>query len=612
MPEVSILATGFTLVAAVGAECSKVAVSRPETNLSLVPAPLGLPAFRSVPTIRNSAATVTTGELALLRHFSRNASARKGALETPLLQTPVLNDFQNPKLELREKEVRKWVANLPVLNLVKAVPALLERLAPLNHERIPPKVRLRLLELYRDPVNTIYHAFDEQTLHHTPLSREERARVKELVGELCAAIATGYKIVIKQNLANAKAPTKDATLLLALQRATEQLAHGLVHAYRTYSGIAPFSFLELHQLYRLAEHLQVLGEQRQSSTPWKSSEKTSILQQYLQVMLLALLDPHHLREGECMVFFELLQELAVHAHVALHPSSHKLSEGEFRIDLTGDSPPRPPHLVTGSEEMEGELRILDIRPLLNDTMRRLEILQSQPSQPDTDLKVQRLRQILNRLGAGRVRQHGRAETRRHVRVAIGLDAIHYFLSHPTAWNLVNKASELHGIQVRDAGTPEDNPSYFLEDWEVASEGIKGLLLVNDRLDLDGLGIGELIGVLNPNEGDGHAPLSVAVIRWVRNQQGQVAELGVETLPGVPQAIQCAHSGAAHSRTMGILLPAVHTIRVASSVIVPQKMGKAGDELILYLDQKILHVILKTRLSELAFADHFALETIATG
>ena len=68
----------------------------------------------------------------MLRRSSKSAPPPRDTPPSPLLNTPAQNDYQNPKLELREKTVKKWLATLPILNPVISIPALLERLNGLN------------------------------------------------------------------------------------------------------------------------------------------------------------------------------------------------------------------------------------------------------------------------------------------------------------------------------------------------------------------------------------------------------------------------------------------------------------------------------------------------
>lgn len=538
----------------------------------------------------------------MLRRFSKSAPPSRDTPPTPLLNTPAQNDYQNPKLELREKTIKKWLATLPILNPVISIPALLERLTGLNREPLAPKARVRLLELFRTPVNTIFDSFDEAALHQLPVSREKRAQITEAVSELCTELATGYKILIKEGCNQGRSPARDTTLAIAMERAMEQLSHGLIHAYRSYSTVPPFSYLEVHQIYRFAEaHGTAITP---GSGLWARGTRTSVGQLYAATMLISALDPHRLKVGECTTLWKRSVPLAQHVMVRTFVSDRPLESGEFYIDLSGDSPPRPNHLQPPEGEQDA-LRVLDTRPAQESAMERLARLDKEPHKKQAETEAHDLHLILKLLDTDRTRKDERIASGRHVRLAIGLDAVHYFLANHGEHICETLADSRHGVEVRDAGS-ESDAGFSLEDWRVADESIKGFLLRRHRIDHDGLQVGDLTGVLSPTEGSGHAPLSIAIIRWIRTRPTDMVEMGIETIPGLPKAAHYRLSEAPPDTCSDacILLPAVPALKVSASLIVPTGTIYEGASLQLRRDGETLQITVERLLSEMAGLEQF--------
>ena len=186
------------------------------------------------------------------------------------LRVPPLRETHDPAVERSERRVREWVAELPVLNPVACLDALLDALEPLNREPLAPGTRLALMEAYRPAVLAVLRGMDARTLRRLPLAPEARAEARARLVRLCEAQAAGYKHVVRTGLRAGRAPgSGDATLDAAWFRALEHAGWVLASAWRARQDPPPFTWLELHQLHaRLAAREVALaapaGEQPQA------------------------------------------------------------------------------------------------------------------------------------------------------------------------------------------------------------------------------------------------------------------------------------------------------------------------------------------------------------
>ncbi|ABA58722.1 hypothetical protein Noc_2264 [Nitrosococcus oceani ATCC 19707] len=306
-----------------------------------------------------------------------------------LLSTSPLLDYENPLVETRESKVRQWTRKLPVMNLFQSTQALLDVLTLFNEQPLQEKHRVQLLDIYRVPINTMLLSFDPLHLRQLPIPPAQREQVAQNIARLPLMLADGYKTVIKQGYARGREPKQDSILLLAATRACEQLGHTMLHRYRLSHPIPPRLYLELHQLYRYAEHYQVLDCIPHATKP-VGTEK-NIAMTHKELMLLAIVEPSRLASDEIMPSYELLGKLLTHVRIA-PPQASSGKMNSFVIDLSKDHPPKPFAFLEISLENEN-LRLFDTSSLL----KRLGELLHQPESPSITPIPLRNTQLLRRL-----------------------------------------------------------------------------------------------------------------------------------------------------------------------------------------------------------------------
>ena len=493
-----------------------------------------------------------------------------------MLATPGLNSFQNPRLELAEKAVRKWLNDLPILNPAVSVPALLERLREINHEPISFKVRFRLMELYREPVNRLFLAFDESGLHRLPVSREERARIKASVGELCGESCMGFKILLKQGLSDGMNPARDEDFRRSLLLTTEQLAHNLLHAYRSYGPLPAFALMELNQVYQLAEAAGVLDPV--AGRLGKRAEP-GIGHTYLNIILLAALDPFHMERCQCMQLYQAIGPIAPRARIYPWEPGHQLEDGEYLIDLNADIAPRTPRAGLNMDE-DADARVLDTRAL---RVTSEELLEKEVSE-NTSIPRAQLRVLADALNAGRNRRSPRHASTEEVHLAASLPACMYFLRNQQRLRDKIVGGDL-GIEVHSLSTQSEIP-YGVERWRVENESIRGLLLARRRRDHEGLRVGDTVIVASVGSNRNRAPVMLGVIRWLRSDKGGDIQVGVETLPGLPRAVSW-RTTADPSEQLGILLPPVVPLKLPYRLITAPDAVSSGQALEMVLGSETL-------------------------
>lgn len=311
-----------------------------------------------------------------------------------LLSTPSLLDYKNPLVETHESKVKQWIGKLPVMNLPYSTRALLETLMLLNEQPLEEKQRVQLLDLYRIPINAMLLNFKLLHLRQFPLPSAQRQQVAQNLARLPLLLADGYKTVIKQGYHLGHKPAQNSPLLLAAVRACEQLSHALLHLFRISHPVPPQLHLELNQLYRYAEHYQVLDCVPHASK--RADSEKAIAATYKQLMLLAIAAPSQLAEAQILPAYELLGQLL--DYVEIFPPHGVLPEQRyFAVDLSSDHPPKalPPHSFASKSK---DLRLFNTASLLRklgELLHQAENSAAKPSHPQHTQLLRRLAPYLN-------------------------------------------------------------------------------------------------------------------------------------------------------------------------------------------------------------------------
>ncbi len=521
-------------------------------------------------------------------------------MEAILLNTPPQHEQADPRVETRERHVRKWLDQLPVLNIPFAVGILHDTLLALNQQPIPAKNRVKLLELYYKPVSAIFKSFSEQQLRQTPIPTADRRLVTAKVGSLCQRLADGYKVLIREGREGRRDPLKDAGQLLAVFRAMEQLNRALMHAYRCYATVPPQVLHEIHQLYLLAESVGV--QDRPVVVNRDRGGARTIAHLYKRVLLLALSDPFHLAEGHAVRWFDLLDGWASLCPLSADLESLPVKDQRFVIDLGGDGPPVPwGHARTEDESL---LRVLATRPLAEAVAIELKGLEALHTLRDHAPTIRLLRMLLPNLQGPRQRASPRRPAHRAVQVAIGMHAIVHCLAGTGRRRESVDASNAHGIEVRDLDSYSAE-EYVLEEWWVENESIRGYLLSKDRGSCDDLRIGDLLGIAAPARNKRKGPLSLAVVRWVRAATNGRIAMGVETIPGKPAPVRCSPVDDRDPPVeTALLLPQIESLKLPATVIARKDFYVDGQSFMYTSEATQCQATMGDRLLDTACVDQF--------
>ena len=505
------------------------------------------------------------------------------------------------------REFKRWIAGLPKANIGETARQLYQSLVELNQLITPSDNRLQLLELLRPEVHFVCRHLERHFLNQSIVLDERPRKVANLCQALQNHLAIGYKLIVVQELPRF---TKDRTpqLAMALQRASQSLCGPLIRASQLYCPVPEGLWLELHQLYLIAQR-HGLQQLQVSDGLARNGRSLSIEQVYIGALLLGCARCNQMRQSGIARLAEGLEFWSGMAR--LQPAT--APESLFAIAPQLDGPPRYKSLFADSElqNMQG----LDPTPLV-DAIKAYLLLP--PDSPEAKrlhipegMPLDLLQHLSSAWGDIAERTFQRNPGRGSLFVCIGMTALHFNLAGQRSFSDVLKRTEeersarfqvtntsdaskpdiwatafdaqrqshwepgmpLEEIQYKST-KPGDQPSeevvesYPSHELPIVNHSPGGYCLSWPREVPNQLQAGELLGV---QDAPGQS-WSVAVVRWIRQVRGGGTQMGIELIAphAQPCGVQLVRKSEQNSQYLrALLLPEIRVISRAATLITPR-------------------------------------------
>lgn len=492
---------------------------------------------------------------------ARSPSSSQYAMDMLLLTIPDQHEDSNPAVLLDEKLLRKWLSELPMMNVVQTVEMLQRAILPFNELKIESQLRLKLLECYREKIDEIFYSYDEMRLRQLPVSHEARQAIKTDIMWLYLELANGYKIGVKSALDRGANPKKDSGLLLAIYRAMEQIIHAMINAYRNAQTPPPLTYLETHQLYHAAAvydaaDKKVSGAKQEATTP-------SINHLYKQCMLLAVAEPEGMPEDSAFELYFLLEQFADTGLISGEIPADR-DAYIYTLDFSDDARPVP--LVrAGGDRQYGENNYLDVGPVIEKIKNRLDELGKENQGLMEKQEVRLLELYRTRI----MSLHGRGASENEsaeVYLSFGLMAAHYFMCGDNFSRYIAGSQESFGIEVHDVD--EMGQMHELETWQIIEISNSGkMLLASESGSRQDMKIGMAVGVIEKFENDKPPVFTLGIIGWLPPEESDDRKIGIQIIPGRPEPVFLTETGAG-ALFSGLKIPEVGILNLSASLVVP--------------------------------------------
>ena len=339
------------------------------------------------------------------------------------------------------KKLQQWVDALPVMNMGETARQLYQFIQELNRLQIDSKQRFQLLEVVRPSILHVSESLQKHYLNQSLVLPDKARRVASLAQALQGHLANGYKLVAVRGIRKLKDKAARRAVTQAIHRAITALGDTLLRCYQLYFPSPRHLWLELHQLYLLAELHGI------ASTPVEDvAGESSVQSAYARCLLLATAKPNQLRQQELAVLYKA----AFHWAALIEIKSASDSDDLFVFDLQAD---RPPIYRTHASQATDSWRYID-------SSRLVQAINAWKQDPDSgSLQVPKgldesfmghLQQVW---GALTERAFKRMPESGEVELCFGLVGVHYFLSGKVPFETLVERGSLSVMSEEDENTP---------------------------------------------------------------------------------------------------------------------------------------------------------------
>lgn len=485
------------------------------------------------------------------------------------LKLPVLDN--NPILlaETRPNKINEFLQNIPFGDPIRAATDLVEELQILNSQKVAFTNRLNALELYRPAAIQIYHDlvphFSSASL---PISKNELA-FATAAEALWQEFAFGYKSALVDLQNKILNLNSNKTTALVVQRAIQALKEITLVNYLIYRSPSTTLWAEMHQLYFCA--LQQSVDKLVVEDNLATNNESSVNSVYMQVLLMALANPHHLANQDILKTDAYLTKIASDAELRTLGLIDNTT-GIFLVELDGDKPPTP--YAKNRDLPNGETDILlvtvNLARRIHNQLKSLRagVIPSDGSLPNNALKEHYedlLTYLIKHFGKSPQRVFSRTKKSDGMELGIGIHAAHHFI--PKVGN------DFKNFMV---------PSVTLKPsrWQILNVGAGGYALRKFNSSQAEVHVGDVAAIRNNKT----LQWELGVLRWVNVNELNQLDAGVELIsPSVTAITIIAENNAVEGE--GLLLPELSALKQPASIIVPRGNYILGQSLKLINDNK---------------------------
>jgi hypothetical protein len=516
--------------------------------------------------------------------------------------------------------VSEWIGRLPMANTSDAASQIRQATFEIARLKTDWPERMALIEGIRPTLQYLAVRLDKTATS----ASNQGAAIARLAQRLQTNLCSGYKAVILGALDQAEDTDVLDTIALAIHRALSDLSRTLVRTLQFYVAPAERLWLELNQLYYLAERLNVDGYAF-ADPENKLPAETSVTDAYLRSILIALARPNQLRHRQLRSVFDALEGWSRFVSLTSGSAATGAADGNlYALDLLSDQGPQHVSQISESDQSRTYLRGVRMDLLnyeLEAFLKDLDVTIRIPSQIDDYL----IQHLVDAWGELQERAFRRAASTDPVKVCVGFRASHYFLSGGVEFadqlddadvplekeiNPFLKDNDVHFVrnvlEVKDVWDdafdlrvkiPENpniaNPnSVLLNKVEPKPEEKKGAYHHYDTTTVDispaghrlrwnePLPVNVVTGELVAMRDETDPRWCIAVIRWIR-QDTMSTDMGIELL--APQATPVAaravqKKGGPTKYTRGLMLAALKPIDQPATLILPLLPFETGQKI----------------------------------
>jgi len=529
-------------------------------------------------------------------------------------------------VETSPAETEQWLSGLALVEPIQAAQQIYQALFTLNRMEIDPDDRIRIMELYREPVAASVAGLQSHFAHFALPLRPRHKQLADFIRQLHMEMAYGYKHVLAAAIQESDPWSNDA-VLLAVSRTIESLGHVLLSSYQVYMPAPAGVWRDIHALYWSVEQQ---SRQNDDLSALNAGQDLSVTRSYLQVLMLGLCGPYQLPQNEVQRVRAFLARWATHAEIRQSIESVDPA-GYFLLDLEADHPAVPfPRDVSMQVHQQPALRAVNAIRLARTVHGFVARLQKGEPPRAAQLGfecvgstcVDSLKRMLRFWAMAGRRHFSRRQRREPLSLCVGLPAVHFFASGqmpfvdprssgsvPDTGAVAPSGDELQAEALAAPASPVAEPApLFRVDgrWQLRDESAGGLSLSRTGDLGPSIRVGDLIGIHD----SALDQWRIGVARWIKSPDSRQVEMGVEMLAPSTRTLAIAPAGEESApASPALLLPAIEALRQPASLIVERGSCQRGEDISMLEEGqsprrvRVLNIIERTNaFSQILFAD----------
>jgi hypothetical protein len=424
-----------------------------------------------------------------------------------ILHLPTLKDNPVMRAEVRTQKIAAYLESLENQSIQTSTSSLLRQLVELNRQKVSPKVRVEILDLYRPVVIELTEALAKSYMNTTlPLSGQAKSAANTAEA-LWLEVGYGYKLAFvdlqNQLIKSAKVSA------YCIQRAMQAITEFSLTFYLTYCTPPNHVWSDLHQLYFCAVQL---GLQNQSADT--ESKKTShqnhtipatIESTYKQALLAHLADTQHLSPINIKLTTELLATHVNKVHISAVANLDS-TVAAFIVNLESNNPPTAYNKQVFAPNPDSDILLLtiDLVKALHQQLSRLQ--NNQLASEGRDNEIDLLTHLIKHWGISPKRVFKRLAKNGDLELVSGISAIHLSANITSAFN--NEAKPL-----------------LPSRWQILNISATGLSIRRHPTAEKNIQIGSLIATKNKAD----SQWSLGVVRWANCGPRDKLDIGVQLI-----------------------------------------------------------------------------------
>ena len=310
-------------------------------------------------------------------------------------------------------DLREWIGSLPMANTAEAATQLRQATFEIGRLQCDFATRMALLEEVRPTLHYLCARLDRTAAANTSHSDAIARLNQRLQTNLCS----GYKAAVLAAVSELETEKAGATVSLGIHRALSGLSRTLLRTLQFYVAPSNRLWLELNQLYLLAEYLGFEGDRWEDSEN-HSQQTTNLSEAYIRSVLLATCKPNQLRYSQLSRVFNAIEQWTASTSISNQSNGSLLS-----VDLDSDRGPTYARRLQDAKEprsVHTQVLVYELEAYLKEIDSTIHV----PDYIDTAL----LNHLVDSWGVMRQRAYRRAPAAGSLKVCVGLRNTHYFLS----------------------------------------------------------------------------------------------------------------------------------------------------------------------------------------